>query len=37
LICVEYTEENPARVGLGFDGTSFEQPIIEHLEPEVEE
>jgi hypothetical protein len=24
--CVEYTSENPARIGLGYDGTTFEQP-----------
>lgn len=27
--CVEYTEENPAIVGLGFDGITFEQPATE--------
>ena len=26
LTCVEYTTENPAYIGLGFDGTTFEQP-----------
>lgn len=25
---VEYTSENPARIGLGFDGTTFEQPPV---------
>ena len=25
-ICVEYTVENPAHIGLGYDGTTFEQP-----------
>lgn len=29
LTCVEYTNENPAHIGLGFDGTTFEQPVIE--------
>ena len=24
--CVEYTSENPACIGLGYDGTTFEQP-----------
>lgn len=24
--CVEYTDVNPANVGLGYDGTTFEQP-----------
>jgi hypothetical protein len=24
LTCVEYTSENPAFVGLGYDGTTFE-------------
>jgi hypothetical protein len=26
LTCVESTSENPAHIGLGFDGTTFEQP-----------
>ena len=26
LTCVEYVPENPAHIGLGFDGTTFEQP-----------
>jgi len=25
--CVEYTNENPASIGLGYDGITFEQPI----------
>lgn len=25
---VEYTSENPACIGLGFDGTTFEQPPV---------
>jgi hypothetical protein len=25
-ICVEYTIENPAVIGLRYDGTTFEQP-----------
>lgn len=24
--CVEYTDANPACIGLGYDGTTFEQP-----------
>lgn len=30
--CVQFTEENPACIGYGFDGTTFEQPpIIEQI------
>jgi len=29
--CVEYTTENPAHIGLGYDGTTFQQPV----KPEV--
>jgi hypothetical protein len=29
LTCVEYTDENPACIGLSYDGTTFEQHIIE--------
>ena len=31
--CVEYTSDNVAHIGLGYDGTTFEQPPT----PEVEE
>ena len=31
--CVEYTDANPAFIGLSYDGTTFEQSII----PEPEE
>lgn len=24
--CIEYTEDNPAYIGLGYDGITFEQP-----------
>jgi hypothetical protein len=24
--CVEFTDSNPACIGLGYDGTTFEQP-----------
>jgi hypothetical protein len=24
--CVEFTQSNPACIGLGYDGTTFEQP-----------
>lgn len=27
--CVEYTDEYPAWIGLGYDGTTFEQPAQE--------
>jgi hypothetical protein len=27
-ICVEYTDSNPACIGLGYDGTTFEQPEV---------
>jgi hypothetical protein len=26
--CVEYTDANPAHIGLGYDGTTFEQPAL---------
>jgi hypothetical protein len=26
LECIEYTDENPAHIGLSYDGTIFEQP-----------
>lgn len=26
--CVEYTEDNLAYIGLGYDGTTFEQPVF---------
>jgi hypothetical protein len=32
--CVEYTSSNPAHIGFGYDGTTFEQPftpVIEEL------
>jgi hypothetical protein len=32
LTCVEFTSENPAYIGLGFDGTTFEQPEITIIE-----
>lgn len=33
--CVEYTETNPAIIGLGWDGTTFEQlPVPEYISPE---
>jgi hypothetical protein len=25
--CVEYIDSNPAIIGLGYDGTTFEQPV----------
>lgn len=27
--CVEYTDKNPAHIGLGYNGTTFEQPAEE--------
>lgn len=27
--CVEYTDDNTAHIGLTYDGTSFEQPVVE--------
>lgn len=30
--CVEFTESNPACIGLGYDGTTFEQPAQEETE-----
>jgi hypothetical protein len=26
--CVEYTDASPAHIGLGYDGTTFEQPPV---------
>ena len=34
--CVAYTEANPARVGLGYDGTTFEQPAPDPIEEPTE-
>jgi hypothetical protein len=35
--CVEYTDSNPAYIGLGYDGTTFEQPApVEVSTEEVE-
>ena len=28
LECIEYTDENPAHIGLGYDGKTFEQPPL---------
>jgi hypothetical protein len=28
LTCVEYGDDNPARMGLGYDGVTFEQPPV---------
>ena len=30
--CVQYIDDNPAFIGLGCDGTTFEQPKIEVTE-----
>lgn len=29
LTCIEYTDENPAFIGSRFNGTTFEQKVIE--------
>jgi len=29
LDCVEYTPENPAGIGWTYNGTAFEEPIVE--------
>ena len=26
--CIEYTLDNPAYIGLSYDGTTFEKPIV---------
>jgi len=37
-LCVEYTDESPARIGLGWDeATGFEQPPVVVEETESEE
>jgi hypothetical protein len=34
--CVEYTDANPAHIGLGYDGTTFEQPPLVVVEEPTE-
>lgn len=34
--CVEYTVANPAHIGLGYDGTTFEQPVLAIVEEPTE-
>jgi hypothetical protein len=29
LTCVEYTDENPAGIGWGYDGSTFQAPVTE--------
>lgn len=29
LTCIEYTEENPAGIGWGYDGINFVEPVRE--------
>lgn len=29
LTCIEYTEENPAGIGWTYNGSAFEQPLIQ--------
>jgi len=35
-ICVEYTSDNPAHIGLSYDGTTFEQPYVAPVEEPTE-
>lgn len=37
LECIQYTDNNPAHIGLGYSNGVFEQPLIEFKEPTVEE
>ncbi len=38
LLCVEYIETNPARIGLGYNDGVFEQPLVlEILDEQLEE
>ena len=30
--CIEYTDANPAHIGLKYDGTTFEQPVNTPIE-----
>lgn len=32
--CVEYTSSNAAHIGLGYNGTTFEQPVYEEIPTE---
>jgi hypothetical protein len=34
--CIQYTEANPAHIGLGYDGTTFEQPAPDPVEEPTE-
>jgi hypothetical protein len=34
--CVEYAADNVAHIGLGYDGTTFEQPPAPDVEPTPE-
>jgi hypothetical protein len=34
--CIEFTDANPACIGLGYDGTTFEQPALEEPLPQTE-
>jgi len=31
LTCIEYTIENPACIGWGWDGTNFIAPVVEEI------
>lgn len=37
LICVEYTDENPAGIGWLYDGTTLTAPVIETPAEEIPE
>ena len=34
--CVKYTDKNPAFIGLGYDGSTFEQPPAAEVDPNAE-
>lgn len=37
-LCVQYFDENPAAIGFGFDGTTFEQPaVVQYVETGTEQ
>lgn len=29
--CIQYTETNPAHIGYGYNGSTFEQPVFEEI------
>jgi hypothetical protein len=36
LVCVEYTDENPAIIGLGYSNGVFENPPMPEPQPDLE-